>query len=174
MAEMTQQTTAPAQTPAPPESPKRSKEQLQKRRKRIRSTIAAIIILIAVGVGGFFLYRFLTAQNGAASEIQSQVAEISSIQSTVQGSGNAKAKESAAITLTQGGTVQEVFVTAGDTVTAGQPLYTIRSQAAEDEVTAAQEKVTSLQKDMADLMEKANNLTVRAPFAGKLVEVSER
>ena len=173
MAEMTQQTTAPAQTPAPPESPKRSKEQLQKRRKRIRSTIAAIIILIAVGVGGFFLYRFLTAQNGAASEIQSQVAEISSIQSTVQGSGNAKAKESAAITLTQGGTVQEVFVTAGDTVTAGQPLYTIRSQAAEDEVTAAQEKVTSLQKDMADLMEKANNLTVRAPFAGKLVEVSE-
>ena len=173
MAEMTQQTTAPAQTPAPPESPKRSKEQLQKRRKRIRSTIAAIIILIAAGVGGFFLYRFLTAQNGAASEIQSQVAEISSIQSTVQGSGNAKAKESAAITLTQGGTVQEVFVTAGDTVTAGQPLYTIRSQAAEDEVTAAQEKVTSLQKDMADLMEKANNLTVRAPFAGKLVEVSE-
>ena len=173
MAEMTQQTTAPAQTPAPPESPKRSKEQLQKRRKRIRSTIAAIIILVAVGVGGFFLYRFLTAQNGAASEIQSQVAEISSIQSTVQGSGNAKAKESAAITLTQGGTVQEVFVTAGDTVTAGQPLYTIRSQAAEDEVTAAQEKVTSLQKDMADLMEKANNLTVRAPFAGKLVEVSE-
>ena len=173
MAEMTQQTTAPAQTPAPPESPKRSKEQLQKRRKRIRSTIAAIIILIAVGVGGFFLYRFLTAQNGAASEIQSQVAEISSIQSTVQGSGNAKAKESAAITLTQGGTVQEVFVTAGDTVTAGQPLYTIRSQAAEDEVTAAQEKVTSLQKDMTDLMEKANNLTVRAPFAGKLVEVSE-
>ena len=126
-----------------------------------------------MGVGGFFLYRFLTAQNGAASEIQSQVAEISSIQSTVQGSGNAKAKESAAITLTQGGTVQEVFVTAGDTVTAGQPLYTIRSQAAEDEVTAAQEKVTSLQKDMADLMEKANNLTVRAPFAGKLVEVSE-
>ena len=173
MAEMTQQTTAPAQTPAPPESPKRSKEQLQKRRKRIRSTIAAIIILVAVGVGGFFLYRFLTAQNGAASEIQSQVAEISSIQSTVQGSGNAKAKESAAITLTQGGTVQEVFVTAGDTVTAGQPLYTIRSQAAEDEVTAAQENVTSLQKDMADLMEKANNLTVRAPFAGKLVEVSE-
>ena len=173
MAEITQQTPAPAQTPAPPQKPQKSKEQLQKRKKRTKSIIAAVIILAAVGVGGFFLYRFLTAQNGAESQIQSQVAEISSIQSTVQGSGNAKAKESAAITLTQGGTVQEVFVTAGDTVTQGQPLYTIRSQAAEDEVTSAQEKLTNLQKDMADLVDKANNLTVRAPFAGKLVEVSE-
>ncbi|MGN8967530.1 efflux RND transporter periplasmic adaptor subunit [Intestinimonas sp. HCP28S3_D6] len=173
MAEMTQQAAAPTQTPAPPQKPQKSKEQLQKQRKRIKSIIAAVIILAALGVGGFFLYRFLTAQNSAESQIQSQVAEISSIQSTVQGSGNAKAKESAAIALTQGGTVQEVFVAAGDTVTKGQPLYTIRSQAAEDEVTTAQEKVTNLQKDMADLIKKANNLTVRAPFAGKLVEVSE-
>lgn len=173
MAEMTQQAAAPTQTPAPPQKPQKSKEQLQKQRKRIKSMIAAVIILAVLGVGGFFLYRFLTAQDSAESQIQSQVAEISSIQSTVQGSGNAKAKESAAIALTQGGTVQEVFVAAGDTVTKGQPLYTIRSQAAEDEVTTAQEKVTNLQKDMADLIKKANNLTVRAPFAGKLVEVSE-
>ena len=171
MAEMTQQT--PAQTPAPPETPKKSKEQLKKQRKRIRGLIAAVIILAAVGVGGFFLYRFLTAQSGAESQIQSQTAEISSIKSTVSGSGNARAKESAAITLTQGGTVQEVFVAAGDVVTEGQPLYTIRSQDAEDAVASAQEKVTNLQKDMDDLVEKANNLTVRAPFAGKLVEVSE-
>ena len=170
---MTPQAAAPPPTPAPPQKPQKSKEQLQKQRKRIKSIIAAVIILAALGVGGFFLYRFLTAQNSAESQIQSQVAEISSIQSTVQGSGNAKAKESAAIALTQGGTVQEVFVAAGDTVTKGQPLYTIRSQAAEDEVTTAQEKVTNLQKDMADLIKKANNLTVRAPFAGKLVEVSE-
>ena len=169
MAEITQQT----QTPAPPQTPKQSKEQLQKQKKRIRTTIAAVIILAAAGVGGFFLYRFLTEQKTAESQIQAQPAEISSIQSTVSGSGNAKAKESAAISLTQGGTVQEVFVAAGDIVTAGQPLYTIRSQAAEDEVTTAQERVTNLQKDMDDLVEKANNLTVRAPFAGKLVEVSE-
>ena len=124
-------------------------------------------------MGGFFLYRFLTEKETVNSQIQTQPAQISSIQSMVQGSGNAKAKDTAAITLTQGGTVQEVFVTAGDTVTEGQPLYTIRSQAAEDEVTAAQEKVSNLQKDMADLHKALNNLTVRAPFAGKLIEVSE-
>ena len=173
MAEMTQQNAPVTEAPAPaapPARPSGTSNQKKKQRKKVRNTIIALAVL---AVGGFFLYRFLTAKEAVNSQIQTQPAQISSIQSMVQGSGNAKAKDTAAITLTQGGTVQEVFVTAGDTVTEGQPLYTIRSQAAEDEVTAAQEKVSNLQKDMADLHKALNNLTVRAPFAGKLIEVSE-
>ena len=176
MAEMTQQTAPVTEAPAPaapPARPSGTSNQKKKQRKKVRNTIIALVVLAVLAVGGFFLYRFLTAKEAVNSQIQTQPAQISSIQSMVQGSGNAKAKDTAAITLTQGGTVQEVFVTAGDTVTEGQPLYTIRSQAAEDEVTAAQEKVSNLQKDMADLHKALNNLTVRAPFAGKLIEVSE-
>ena len=148
MAEMTEQKATSVETPAPPETPKKSSGQKKRNRKKARNTIITLVVLAALAVGGVFLYRFLTKKDAVESQIQTAVAQISSIQSTVQGSGNAKAKESAAITLTQGGTVQEVYVTAGDTVTAGQPLYTIRSQDAEDEVTAAQEKVDNLQKDM--------------------------
>ena len=83
------------------------------------------------------------------------------------------AKESAAITLSQGGIVQEVYVTAGDIVTAGQPLYSIFSQAAQDEVDSAQKKVDDLNQELADLYENMNNLTVRAPFAGKLQNVEK-
>ena len=176
MAEMTQQNAPVTEAPAPaapPARPSGTSNQKKKQRKKVRNTIIALVVLAVLAVGGFFLYRFLTAKEAVNSQIQTQPAQISSIQSMVQGSGNAKAKDTAAITLTQGGTVQEVFVTAGDTVTEGQPLYTIRSQAAEDEVTAAQEKVSNLQKDMADLHKALNNLTVRAPFAGKLIEVSE-
>ena len=139
-----------------------------KRVKRLIIGGAAAIVLV---VGGVVLYRFLTKQNDTNSEIQSQPVEIGSIQSTVSGSGTATAKESAAITLTAGGTVREVYVTSGDTVTAGQPLYTIFSQDAQDLVDAAKENLDKLNKDMADLQDEAANLTVRAPFAGKLQDV---
>ena len=141
--------------------------------RTVRRAAIAAVVVAALAAGGFLLYRFLTHQDETSSELQTQPVQFGSIQSKVTGSGNAKAKESAAITLTAGGTVQEVFVAPGDTVTAGQPLYTIFSQDAQDQVDQAQEKVDSLNKDMTSLLEDANNLTVRAPFAGKLIDVKE-
>lgn len=161
---MTEISTAP-NTTTPPLPQKHTKP------KPTRKLVAAGLTAAMLCVGGFFLYDFLTREKEVNSEIQSQFVSFGSIQSRVTGSGNATAKESAAITLSAGGTVQEVFVNAGDTVTAGQPLYTIFSQDAQDQVIYAQESMTSLLKDMADLQEDAANLTVRAPFAGKLINV---
>ena len=163
---------APAAPPAAPADPPK------KRPKKwnphtLRRGILIAVVLALLAAGGVFLYRFLTHQDETASELQTQPVQFGTIQSTVSGSGNAKAKESAAITLTAGGTVQDVFVAPGDTVTAGQPLYTIFSQEAQDQVDQAQEQVDSLNKDMASLLEDANNLTTRAPFAGKLIDVKE-
>lgn len=164
----TPQASAPAASPAPAKPPVKKRSP-----RKTRNAIIAGVTVAVLAVGGIFLYRFLTKQDDVNSEIQSQPVSFGSIQSKVTGSGNAKAKESAAITLTAGGTVQEVFVSAGDTVTTGQPLYTIFSQDAQDEVTQAQENLDNLYKDMADLQEDAANLTVRAPFAGKLIEVPD-
>ncbi len=162
------------QTPVvAPATPPKAPQKKKKNKKAVKNAIIAVVTLAALGVGGYFLYGFLNKKETVDSQMQTNVAQISSIQSTVQGSGIAKAKESAAITLTQGGTVQEVLVAVGDKVTAGQPLYAIRSQAAEDEVTAAQERLNNLMKDLADIQKQKNALTVRAPFAGKLTEVSE-
>lgn len=161
----------PAQTAPPAPSAGRPKKPLDKR--KLRKAVIAGAVVVALAAGGFLLYRFLTKQDSASSEIQTQAVQYGTIQSKVTGSGNAKAKESAAITLTAGGTVQEVFVSPGDTVTAGQPLYTIFSQEAQDQVTQAQTQVDNLNKEMSALLEDANNLTVRAPFAGKLINVKE-
>ncbi len=169
MPEVTVPQPAPAASPASP--PGRPKPKFNKR--KVRQAVIAGAVVVALAAGGFLLYRFLTKQDSASSEIQTQAVQYGTIQSKVTGSGNAKAKESAAITLTAGGTVQEVFVSPGDTVTAGQPLYTIFSQEAQDQVTQAQAQVDSLKKEMSALLEDASNLTVRAPFAGKLINVKE-
>ena len=169
MPEVTVPQSAPAASPASP--PGRPKPKFNKRKARQAAIAGAVVVALAAG--GFLLYRFLTKQDSASSEIQTQAVQYGTIQSKVTGSGNAKAKESAAITLTAGGTVQEVFVSPGDTVTAGQLLYTIFSQEAQDQVTQAQTQVDNLNKEMSALLEDANNLTVRAPFAGKLINVKE-
>ena len=169
MPEVTVPQSAPAASPASP--PGRPKPKFNKR--KVRQAAIAGAVVVALAAGGFLLYRFLTKQDSASSEIQTQPVQYGTIQSKVTGSGNAKAKESAAITLTAGGTVQEVFVSPGDTVTAGQPLYTIFSQEAQDQVTQVQTQVDNLNKEMSALLEDANNLTVRAPFAGKLINVKE-
>ena len=167
----TTQASTPVQEPQAPQKPAPGKPKRNK--KKTAKLIALGITAAALLAGSVLLYNFLTDTEEEQGEIFSQPAAIGSIQSTVSGSGTAKARESAAITLTQSGTVQEVFVTSGQTVMAGQPLYTIFSQAAQDEVTSAQKNVDDLREDMADLLEESANLTVTAPFAGKLMNVQE-
>ena len=158
--------TAGQEAPPPPPRPPAKKPAGEGKKKMVKRLIALGVAAIIFGGGGFTLYRFLTADDTEMGEIYSQEATIGTIQSKVSGRGSARAKESAAITLTQSGIVQEVYVTGGQTVMAGDPLYSIYSEAAETALSQAQE-------EMDKLLEEANNLTVRAPFAGKLIDVQE-
>lgn len=103
---------------AAPPAPPAGKPRKPASKKQVRTVVIASVTAAALAVGGYFLYRFLTKNDSAGAEMQTVVADYGSIQSKASGSGNAKAKENAAITLSAGGTVREVFVAAGDTVTA--------------------------------------------------------
>ena len=131
-----QEAAVPAETaPSAPSRPPVKKPAGKGRQKIVKRLIALGVAAAIFGGGGFALYRFLTATDDEVGEIFPATASIGTIQSKVSGQGSARAKEQAAITLTQSGVVQEVYVTGGQTVMAGDPLYSIYSEAAEKALT---------------------------------------
>ena len=154
----------PAPTKAAP--PTRLAPRKPSRKKLIQRIIAIVVAAAILGGVIFGVWFLVFRKTDSQGEIYFEYASIGSIQSTAQGSGNANAKETATITVPANGTVQELLASVGDTVTAGQPLFTIYSQTAQDALTAAQGQMNSLN-------EKQAALTLRAPFSGKLIEVTE-
>ena len=88
---------------AAPPAPPAGKPRKPASKKQVRTVVIASVTAAALAVGGYFLYRFLTKNDSAGAEMQTVVADYGSIQSKASGSGNAKAKENAAITLSAGG-----------------------------------------------------------------------
>ena len=127
---------APTGMPSAPTPPKTKK----KRKKTVRRVIAAVLVA-AIGFG---FYRFKSGKNGGSTQIVTDVVQYGSITSVVEGSGMTKAKNSETITLTTAGTVLDVFVTEGEQVEAGEPLFTIDSPNAESEVKKAREQVDTV------------------------------
>ncbi len=137
----------------------------------VRNIIIAVISAIILGLIIWAGVKFFTSSSDNG-EVMNAVVDLGSITSTVSGEGLTRAKESASLTLTTSGTVQDVYVKQGDKVEAGQQLYRITSDSAESAVTAAQKEVDSCTKELKKLEEAQANLTMRAPHGGKLLEVA--
>ena len=155
--------TAPEKKP----NPLRGIWKSPKKRKRL-----IMILVLAVVAGGLIWGMVkLLAPNEGDSQILTDMVTVGSITSTVEGSGTANAKQSESITITTAGTVVDVYVNEGDVVEAGTPLFSIDSPAAQDLVNKARTEVEVREKELNNLYEAADNLTVTAEFAGKLMGI---
>lgn len=149
---------APGSAPTPPKNRK-------KRKKTVRRIIAAVLVLAV----GFTLLKKFGKKDGEA-EIGTAIVDYGSITSTVDGSGMVKAKKSESITLATAGTVGDVFVTEGQKVAAGDPLFTYDSPDAEKKVREAKTNIEGYQKQLNAAYKDIAKLNLTAPYAGKLLE----
>ena len=151
---------APA-TPAAP-APKNKK----KRKKTTRRIIAAVLVL-ALGVG---LYSHFNKKSGTGEQqVVTDIVQYGSITSMVEGSGMVKAKKSESITLATAGTVGDVYVTEGQQVSEGDPLFTYDSPEAEKRVRDAKSNIEGYQKQLNAAYKDIAKLNLTAPYAGKLM-----
>ena len=149
------------------------KKKKRKKKKIVRKIIAIVIVLAILGGIAFGMYSLFKKPAEGEKEVMSGFVYTGSIQSMVTGSGVTKPNDSTTIVLSASGTVQEVFVKDGDWVNEGDPLYVIDSTEAKEAVEAAQKVVDNYQEQMDVLMTNYANLTITAPFAGKLMNVGE-
>lgn len=156
---------APKQDPWEAPAPKKRVKTAAEKKKLVKRIIAAVVAVALVGGIIFGMWKILR-QDDSLGAIYAEPAYISSIQSTVEGSGNATAKETSTVTIPANGTVEQVLVATGDMVSAGQPLFAVYSQTAQEALAVAQQQMDSINDKLA-------NLTLRAPFSGKLLEVTE-
>ena len=166
---MTEQQTPVLTPPVQPTAPKGPKKKHKGRGK----TIAGIIVAAAVAIALIVLvWYFVFRDTTALGDPMTTAVYRGSIQSTVEGYGLTKAKDSA--TITPGtGTILELFVQEGDQVAAGQQLYRMDDTVARDAVADAQETVDNCQKELEAVYEKVAELNIAAPHAGNLREVAD-
>ena len=154
---------------APAKVPLKEKWKSMPRKKR-RRIVRLVILLLVLAVIGGILYKVLGGRKEGESEIITDVVQYGSITSIVDGSGLAKAKSSETITLTTAGTVMDVLVAEGDIVTAGTPLFTIDSPAAETAVQKARSNLEGYQKQLSQAEKDIAGLNLSALYPGKLLE----
>ena len=140
--------------------------------KKIKRIIAIVVAVAIIGGIAYGLYSLFHEDKGEMQAMTGAVS-IGSIESTVTGSGVAMPASSETITLSGRGVVAEVYVSDGDHVEAGDPLYAINSEEAQKAVDDAKESLDNYQEQLDAIYESYADLTVTAPFNGKLLEVAD-
>ena len=139
----------------------------KKRRRIVRWTVT---LLILAGIG-FAAWKLLGGKDQEAQvEVVTDTVTYGSITSTVEGSGLTKSKKSESITLATAGIVQEVFVTEGQKVNEGDPLFIVESESARTAVEKARSELEGLEKQMATMQKDIAGLNLAPTYPGKLME----
>ena len=174
MTETTEQKAPVTEQSAPPTPPKKAPGKKRQTKKLIKNVIILVVVATILAVGGFFLYtKVIKEQPQALGDAMTQPVSRGSIQSMVQGSGLTRAKDSATITPTSGGTILELYVQAGEMVEEGQQLYRMDDTEARKAVDDAQKTVTNTNKELQKLYDAVKDLNVNAPHAGKMIKVAD-
>ena len=133
-------------------------------RRTRRRIIRWCVILVVLAVIGGVLFKLLGGKKSKETQVVTDVVQYGAITAKVEGSGLVKAKSSESISIGTPGTVLEVLVTEGQEVTAGTPLFTVDSPAAQAAVQKARSQVEGYEKQLSAAQK---DIAARCRRAGK-------
>jgi len=171
---------------------KRAAAAKKRRRKKIIKWIVVTVILLAVAAAAAFGVYKLFFEPEPTPEDLTAMSYRGSFSSSVNGWGQVKASRSASVSIQARGELLELFVSDGDTVYEGDPLFVIDDASLRQEIASVENDIVSLKeqraavvtsiekvnenrsgtdKELSDIYEKLASLNLTAPFAGRLIDV---
>ena len=149
------------------------KSKKKKKRRRIR-TIIILLVLLGVGitVGVLFLRRKVTQKfTTTDGEVLSAQASVGSISTQVSGSGTLMNVDEESITVPAGVTIDEVAVSAHDSVTAGQLLAKINTASVLQAMSNVQADLDSLDSEISSAGSDTVDNRITAGVAGRVKQI---
>lgn len=154
----------------PAEKPKK------KRRPGKRAAVVTVLVLaLLVGAGFGAKALFFSAEEKTAL---TEFTTYGSLSNAIEGTGTTLPNNSVTVATASTAEITGVYVAAGDTVEEGDLLYTQDDSELDDQIEEYRDEITDLEEELeqsyeqlADLQETMAELTVAAPFAGRLTEV---
>lgn len=149
--------------------PKKERKKMSKKTKRI---LTAAVALAVVGSIVFGMYKFVFEEK--PKPIETGEVFRGPMISEIKNSGVAVPKESKDIITGAEGRVLEVFVKEGDKVQPGDRLFSIDSTALTEKLNSKKDELNSRLEDVNKIQESIDNLQVKAPFSGKIIDVTAK
>ena len=146
--------------------------------KWIKAIIAGVVV-IGISVGGYFGYKTVFAKKVAVASVQYITSTVRkmNLEVNVQGTGAAYAAKIKEVMPSNNGTLGDLTVKVGDTVTAGQKLFTATNDDLGSAVTTAQNSVTDANLNLTsaqnDLKAKQNALAIAQAAATTTTESNQ-
>lgn len=141
--------------------------------RRIVALIVVVGVVAAAAVGARALF-FTEEEQVALTETTTY----GTLSTAIEGTATTMPNDSVSVTAASAAEILEVYVSAGDTVEAGDLLYVQDDAELDEEIESYQDELTELEEELdgyydqrAELQESLSALTVTAPFAGRLIEV---
>lgn len=144
----------------------------------MKKVFKVLLLLLVLGIAGFFGYRYDQKRRADASPAMAQSAYTEytlsrgSLSKEVTGTGTLSISQKEDVHLESAVTVTEALVAAGDSVSAGQPLLRVDTVALQTAIDTLEEELSTTESDLASLSGSYSSTAyVRMPQDARIKEV---
>ncbi len=141
-------------------------------RKKIITLVISLVVVLAVAVGIFLVVRQRESKSTIASAKRTTQVTRGNIEVSLSGSGTIESASTSDVMSNVQGKIIKSYKKVGDTIKKGDLLYEMDDTDAKLQIQKIQNSIEQQQLSESNTSKNYSNMTVTAPFSGKVTGVS--